>query len=157
MRWRQVFLRIVDPASAYMQSQGTGPTRRPLFRGAAVFGPGVEGGARQATPAELAEIRSLHELNKADDALRRTPVDVDPAALRGAVRELVRHRETTLRQDSITLTARLVTFWHGDAVLDIRWTGPDLGGSHLSRVSRRRSPDDDQVLMEHLRRALNST
>jgi hypothetical protein len=157
MRLGQAFLRIVDPASAYMQSQGPGRRRGPVFRGAAVFGPGVEGGARQATPEELEEIRARHELGKAEDERRHTSGDIDPDALHDAVRDLVRHRETTLRRGSTKLTARLVTFWHGDAILDIRVAGPGPGASHLSRVSRQRRAEDEQVFAEYIRHVLKTT
>jgi hypothetical protein len=157
MRLGRAFLRIVDPASAYMQSQGPGRPRGPVLRRAALFGPGVEGGARQATAEELEEIRARHEVGKVEDERRHTSGDIDPDALQDAVRELIRHRETTLRRGSTKLSARLVTFWHGDAILDIRVAGPSLGASHLSRVSRQRRAEDEQVFAEYIRRALNTT
>ena len=126
VRLGQAFPRLVDPASTYMQSQSPGRPRQPGFRGAAVFGPGVEGGPRQATLEETEEMRARNGVGAAKGERRQASPEIDPDAVHDAVAELVRHRETTLRWGATELTARLVTFWRGDAILDIRVTGPGL-------------------------------
>jgi hypothetical protein len=127
-----------------------------VFRRAAVFGPGVDGGARQAAPEELDEIRACHEVDDPKDERRYSRGDIDPDALRRAAGELIRHGEATLRGDSIMLTARLITFWRGDAVLDIRVTGPGIASSGLSRVTRQRGAEDEEALAEYIRDALST-
>ena len=154
VRMDVLFLSIVDPASAYMEAQGPRRRRGRTFRGRAVFGPGVEGGARQAGPEELAEIRARHDADDAQDERRHDPLEVDSDALRQAVRELILHGKTEWRGGSVTLTARLVTFWHGDAVLDVRVTSPGMATTGLARVPRQRSAADDEVFAEYIRNAL---
>jgi hypothetical protein len=128
-----------------------------MSRGGAVYGPGVEGGARQATPEELAEIRARHEDDESQGERGYASGDIDPEALRQAVQDLMLGRETKWRGGSDTLTARLVTFWRGDAVLDIRVTGPGIASSDLTRVTRQRCAADDEVFAEFLRHALTTS
>jgi len=151
-----VFLSIVDPASAYMEAQGPRRRRGPMFRGGAGYGPGVEGGARQATPEELSQMRARHEVDEPQDEPRHASDDIDPDALRRLVRDLIRQQETEWRSGSTMLTARLVTFWRGDAVLDIRVTGPSMVTTGLSRVPRHRSAADEEVFAEYIRNALTT-
>jgi hypothetical protein len=61
-----------------------------------------------------------------------------------------------LRGGSIMLTARLITFWQGDAVLDIRVTCPGIASSGLSRVTRQRGAEDEEDFAEYIRDALNT-
>jgi hypothetical protein len=56
MRLPRLLLALIDPASAAMDSRNWS-RRRPLYRGGAVFGSGVPGGSRQATPEEIEAIR----------------------------------------------------------------------------------------------------
>lgn len=156
MRLGQALVWIIDPASAYMRSQTRGRPPGPVFRGGAFFGPGVEGGARQATDDELDDLRGQHEVNRTEDRRRHSSADLDPADLRGAAQELAAHAETTLRVGATTLTARLITFWHGDAVLEIRLTGASIEGSTLARVRRERRVDDEHLFAGYLRRALDA-
>ena len=95
-------------------------------------------------------------LSGPDDGEQRTISSelIDPDDLHDAVRELVGHGKTTWGRGSTLLSARLVTFWHGDAVLDIRVTSPSQGGSTLCRVSRQRGTYDEQALTSSLRDAL---
>lgn len=150
-------MRIVDPASAYMDRQGPGRRRWPVFQGGAVFGPGVEGGARQATAEELEWLSAPQEVETAEDEWRHTSDGIDPDSISDAVRELLRQGETTLQGGSTRLTARLVTFWRGDAVLDIRVTSPGVGRGSQTRVSRLRSAGDEQAFAEFIRDTLNNT
>jgi len=53
-RW---IVKVIDPVTVYMQDSSP-RLKGPMFRGGAVFGPGVPGGARQATPEELDEMRA---------------------------------------------------------------------------------------------------
>ena len=156
MRLGQALLWIFDPASAYMRSQSPVRPRGPVFRGGAAFGPGVEGGARRATDEELEDLRGRHEVDEAEDQRRDSSGDLDPEALRRAIQELAARAETTLRVGATTLTARLVTFWHGDAILEIRLTGAGIEGSTLARVSRERRVDDEHLFAEYIRRALDT-
>jgi hypothetical protein len=156
MRLGQALLWVIDPASAYMRSQGPSRPRGPAFRGGAAFGPGVEGGARQATDEEREDLRGRHEADGAEDQQRHSSGDLDPEDLRDAVQELAARAETTLRVGATTLTARLITFWHGDAILDIRLTGESIEGSTLARVARERSVDDEDRFAGYIRRALDT-
>ena len=61
MRLPRLLLALIDPASAAMDSRNWS-RRRPLYRGGAVFGSGVPGGSRQATPEEIE--KAIGELQK---------------------------------------------------------------------------------------------
>lgn len=65
MQLPRLLVKVIDPAGVYMQDRSP---RRPgsIFRGGAVFAPGVPGGARQATCQELVEMRAQAETARAN-------------------------------------------------------------------------------------------
>jgi len=87
MQLPRPLVKVIDPATAYMQARSPRPSG-PAFRGGAIFGPGVPGGARQATFQELEEMRAHTEAARYEDASRERP-SVDPAVTSAAARQLI--------------------------------------------------------------------
>lgn len=147
-------LRLIDPASGYFDRHVPGTAGDgPVFRGGAVFGPGVPGGSRQATDEERAALAedaarhlSDHEAALAEARRRWAP------QLEGAARELLATGATTILLGARTVEARLVGFWHGDSVLHTWTRGPEEHGETLSRISRDHARGTE-VLVDYLARA----
>lgn len=95
MQLPRPLVKVIDPATAYMQARSPRPSG-PVFRGGAIFGPGVPGGARQATFQELEEMRAHTEAARYEDAMHERP-SVDPAVTSAAARQLIDRGRTTLR------------------------------------------------------------
>jgi len=152
LRW------LVDPASVYFADHAPrrGRLRRggPRYREAAVFGPDVPGGSRQATPEEIADLRRRASQERADaDAALRPPVD--PAALSQAARDLLTQGWATLGTSPHLRHARVVRFWHGDSVLDVT---DETGRSRsLARIPRKLGPEHEAVLTDYLATHLGHT
>lgn len=148
---------LVDPANVYFADHTPRrgrPRRGPRYRGAAVFGPDVPGGSRQATPEEIAELRRRAPSSRADaDAAPRPPVD--PAALAQAARDLLTQGWATLGTSPHLVHARVVRFWHGDCVLDVT---DEAGRSRsLARIPRHLGPEHEAVLTGYLAEHLGHT
>jgi len=109
------------------------------FRGGAVFGPAVPGGARQATDGEMALIRE-----RAAATRRRHEEAVTRARQRWwgeamtCARHLLEKGTGRMLTDDGEVAGRLVRFWRGDAVLELRGTRTDgrPAGSSMARLSR---------------------
>ncbi len=143
LRW---LVKVIDPVTAYMQ--GTAPRRTgPMFRGGAVFGPGVPGGARQATPEELDQMRAEATAAGRREPPRETARDVD---LTNAAEQLLDHGRTTIRIVEGELTANIVTFWHGDSILHISVHANDRDYSSYSRIPRRLTGRHRSMLVSYL-------
>jgi len=154
MQLPRPLVKVIDPATAYMQAPSPRPSG-PAFRGGAIFGPGVPGGARQATFQELEEMRAHTEAARYEDASRERP-SVDPAVTSAAARQLIDRGRTTLPSGDRELTAHVVTFWHGESVLQIAVDGPGIGSSSMSRVSRKLTAEHQQILTSYLTDALQT-
>lgn len=142
-------VRLIDPASAYVERQHPRRSRAPVFHEAVVFGLGVPGGSRAATDDELAEMRASAARHRADheealdEARRRWAPELQRAA-----DDLLATGTAQLRLGDRTIDARIVRFWHGDDVLHVVATGPDQRGESISRISRKQRRAD--VLVDHL-------
>ena len=147
----RLLMRLVDPAGAYLADHA--PRRGgPRYREAAVFGPDVPGGSRQATPEEIADFRRSAAHRHADAAPR---LPVDPAALSQAARDLLTQGRATLGTSPRTVHARVVRFWHGDCVLDVT---DETGWSRsLARIPRNLGPEHEAVLTGYLAEHLGHT
>ena len=153
MQLPRLLVRLIDPATAYMQ--GRSPRRSgPIFRGGAVFGPGV-GGARQATPEELEHMRTEAEDFHLDARTRRGP-DIDPAMTGAAGNQLIEQGRTTIHVGERELSAHIITFCHGDSLLEIDVHARDMSSSSRVRVPRRLSVQHLPMLTEYLTDALQA-
>ncbi len=154
MQLPRLLVRLIDPATAYMQ--GRSPRRSgPIFRGGAVFGPGVEGGARQATPEELEHMRTEAEDSHLEARTRRGP-DIDPAMTGAAGNQLIEQGRTTIHVGERELSAHIITFCHGDSLLEIDVHARDMSSSSRVRVPRRLSVQHLPMLTEYLTDALQA-
>ena len=137
---------LIDPAGAYW-ARRTPRARGPVFRRAAVFGPGVPGGSRQATDAEIAALDAEFGRHAGEhEALdrRRAP------ELLAAAQRLVADGAVAFRIEERSVDARIVRFWRGDSLLETRTTAPGAAGESRTRVSRNPRPDE---LVVHLAEA----
>ncbi len=149
-RW---LVKVIDPPTGYLDDRS--PRRSgPTFRGGAVFGPGVEDGARQATPEELERMRTQAEGFRLEAQTRRRPA-IDPAVTAAAATQIVEQGRTTIHWGGRELSAHVVTFWHGDSLLEITVHAPDRGSSSTARVPRRLSVEHLPMLSESLTDALH--
>ena len=161
----QRLIGLFDPATAEFERErrhreGRRPFRRRRrpFRGGAVFGPGVPGGARQATPDELAGMRAAAEGRRQEHhevlaRCRRTHA----TAFQDAAASLRDRGEARLQLDGVELEARLLQFWRGSRVLRIeahRVGGDADRSSAMVRMPRHDSPDVDGLIVDQLTRAV---
>lgn len=150
-RW---LVKVIDPPTGYMQDRSPRPAG-PVFRGGAIFGPGVDGGARQATPEELEQMRAEAETRRLEARPSRR-AEVDPAVVRAAGNELIEQGTTTVRADDLEMTAHIVTFWHGDSLLEIAVHGSGRDRSSTTRIPRKLTPPDLPMLTSYLTDALQA-
>ncbi len=116
----RLLLRVIDPASAWMEARTPRPSRGPVRRHAAVFGPGLPEGGRPPTPEELAEMEASATEHAGDhDAAVEEVFRRWSAELRAAAEQLQRSGETSLRLAGCAIAARVVRFWRGDSMLEI--------------------------------------
>jgi hypothetical protein len=141
---------LIDPAGAYWARRTPEPDG-PTYRGGVVFGPGVPGGSRQATAEELeamalwAEPESGDHERSIEEAERRWASE-----LRQAAERLLSDGTASLRLDGRSVEARIVRFWRGDSLLEVRYRLPDGEGESRTRIPRRPEPD---LLVDYLARA----
>jgi len=151
-RW---MVKVIDPPTGYMQDRCP-RAAGPIFRGGAIFGPGVDGGARQATPEELEQMRA-HAETRRRDARPSRRAEVDPAVVRAAGNDLIEQGTTTVRADGREMTAHIVTFWHGDSLLEIAVHGSGRDRSSTTRIPRKLTPPDLPMLTAYLTDALQAS
>jgi hypothetical protein len=132
---------LIDPAGAYWERRTPTPSG-PTFVGGAVFGPGVPGGSRQATPEELDAMAldarpgvEQYERDLEDAARRWAP------ELRAAADRLVEDGRARLQLGGIDVDARVVRFWRGDSLLEIRHRRPGGEGESRTRIPRQPPPE----------------
>jgi hypothetical protein len=142
---------LIDPAGAYW-ARRTPEQEGPTYVGGAVFGPDVPGGSRQATDEEL-EAMALWAAPEADgyersveDAERRWAPE-----LREAADRLVAEGSAHLGFDDTDVDARLVRFWRGDSLLEIRYRRQGGEGRSRTRIPRDPPPE---LLGDYLARAV---
>ncbi len=148
-RW---IVKVIDPVTGYMQDRSPRP-RGPMFRGGAVYGPGVPGGARQATDEELEEMRAESEAAHRRAAARQWP-PVDPTVTATAGQQLIDQGSASIRRGGRELSAQIRTFWHGDSLLDISVHGPERDSSSRSRIPRHLTDQHLSMLAAYLAHAL---
>ena len=154
MQLPRLLVKVIDPGTVYMQDRSP---RRPgsLFRGGAVFGPGVPGGARQATCQELVKMRAQAETARREfEGVSRRPVD--PSITSHAAHELIERGTTTMHVGDRELTAHVVRFWRGESVLEITVAGAGAQSSSMSKVSRRLTTEHEPILAGYLTDALQT-
>lgn len=146
-RW---MVKVIDPVTGYMQdARPSGP----MFHGGAIFGPGVPGGARQATPEELDEMRAEAEaVHRRTEARQRR--HVDPAVTATAGQALIDQGRTSIRWGEQELSAQIRTFWHGDSLLTVSVHGPDRDSSSTTRIPRHLTDTHLPMLAAYLADAL---
>lgn len=142
MHLPRLLLRVVDPAGAYFQARRP-PRRGPLHRGGAVFGPGVPGGSRQATPEEIEEMR------RRAAAARPPAMPVDHQAVEQAVTDLLATGTAVIGDGPGAVHARIVRFWRGSSILELSHDSGASRSTSRTRIRRHVGREDD-VLTRHL-------
>jgi hypothetical protein len=143
----RLLLRVIDPAGAYL----AGPARRrrgPRYRGAAVFGPDVPGGSRQATAEEIDDLRRAAE--ERPRARRLAAVPVDRGDVERAVADLLRTGYAVFGEGRRSVHVRIVRFWRGSSVLEISNKAGTSRRSSRTRIRRNPGPEDEPVLADYL-------
>lgn len=141
---------LIDPAGAYWERVSPTP-RGPVHSRAAVFGPGLPEGGRQATDEEIRAMEAEAEpitqrYDAAVDDLERRHAD----ELRRLAEQLVREGAASFGLEGRSVDARVVRFWRGDSLLETSTTGPDGAGESRTRIPRRPDPG---LLVAYLARA----
>jgi hypothetical protein len=151
---------LIDPASREFErdrrSHGLAPPRGRSFRGGAVMGPGIPGGARQATPEELAimSVKGDRRRRHEEGVLAQVLAE-NGEQLRSTARELLANGRAGVAIAAVTLDAELLTFWRGDRILRIRRsTSETSAGSSLVRLPRRDRPDSEATVALYLASSL---
>ena len=143
-------MRLVDPADAYLGVRSL-RYRNPIYVGGAIFGPGVPGGSRQATQEELDAMRQSAGVRA---RVPHAPL-ADVSLVTAAAHKLNTIGEAQLVVADVTVSARLVTFWRGDAVLEIVCTGTQGESRTRLRVSPRASDERESTFCNYLTRQLH--
>lgn len=104
----RLLIRLVDPANVYLADH-TPRRRGPIYREAAVFGPDIPGGSRQATPEEIADLRqrAQHRLADADGA---PEPPIDASLLPKAAHDLITDGRATIGTGPHLVHAGVVRF-----------------------------------------------
>ena len=116
VRLPRLFMLVLDPAGVYFADHA--PNRQgPVYREAAVFGPGVAGGSRQATEEEIRALRQQRD--------RPPPGEVDfqtalqsGSVTRAAV-DLLESGSAVLAGPAGQVQAGIIRFWRGNSILEI--------------------------------------
>jgi len=82
--------------------------------------------------------------------------EVHPAVVRAAGNDLIEQGTTAVRADEREMTAHIVTFWHGDSLLEIVVHGSGRGLSSTVRIPRKLTPPDLPMLTAYLTDALQA-
>lgn len=132
------FLKIINPADVYFRRQAP-KSVGPVFRGGAVYGP--EGG-RQATEEE---IRAFDKLAQGSGRSRHDDVaaamQLYGGRLTAGTAELLAGRPFSFDCIDGRIEARIIRFWRGDSILDVRHQNHQQHGGHgLVRIDRRPQP-----------------
>ena len=147
---------LVDPAGVYFADHAPRPGRARggrRYREAAVFGPDVPGGSRQATPEEIADLRQrVPQRHGRAEPLPGQPGDT--SALSHAAGDLITIGWPTLGTSPYPVHARVVRFWHGDSVLEVTH---QTGRRSLVRISRNLRPEHEALLVGYLAGHLRHT
>jgi hypothetical protein len=146
MRLPRLLLALIDPASAAMHAPNR-RNRRKVYRGGAIFGPGVPGGSRQATQEELAAFRQRAEQRIREDG-NPPGVHPDQHAAELAACELISTGAATLHGTKGTLRAEVINFWHGDSILHI--SAQDRPSESTTRIPRRLGPEHEELITAYL-------
>ena len=130
VRLPRLFMLALDPAGVYFADHA--PARHgPAYREAAVFGPGVQGGSRQASEAEIRALRDRPERERGPGA---NPLEWSASeVVTRAVVDLRKSGSAVLAGPDGEVRARVLRFWRGDSILEI---------SSPNRQSRVRIPRD---------------
>lgn len=138
---------LFDPAGASMARHSPRPLG-PVLHRAAVFGPDVPGGSRQATDEEIAAMEAAFSERAREEAVDDDAVP--SAAVRAAAQRLVRDAAAELTVGDRRLEARVIRFWRGDSLLEVSTTARDGTSSSRVRIPRRPGVDllADYLAME---------
>lgn len=135
---------VIDPAGRYLRD-GEPTPRRDLPRRFAHYTP--------ITPRQQRTMATVKRKRQAAlDALRenrREPTPRAQATIPAVAAELAIHARASVGTNDVRADARLLRFWHGDAVLE--YTHPD--GLHRTRIFRR-ALRDPQLLEAELAKHL---
>jgi hypothetical protein len=143
----RLLLRVVDPAGAYLGGHAR-RRRGPAYRGAAVFGPDVPGGSRQATAEEIDDLRRAAE--ERARARRLAVVPVDRRDVERAVADLLRTGYAVFGEGRRSVHVRIVRFWRGSSVLEMTNQAGTSRRSSRTRIRRSPGSEDEQVLLDYL-------
>ena len=129
---------LIDPAGAHM-ARRTPRIRGPIFSGAAVFGPDVPGGSRQATDEEIAAMDAASSDGGRRDA--GSYDEIPPSQVQEAAQRLLHDGASSFRHDDRSIEARIIRFWRGDSLLEVATTAPGATSSSTTRIPRRPGAD----------------
>lgn len=150
MQLPAILVRLIDPANGYFEKQRPRRHDRPVYRGGAIFGPGVPGGSRQATHEEVEAMRSRSRDWPDRQRPELTAAQQDEVA--AAIRSLRMTGHADLGSGADRVEARIIKFWHGDSILAVMRDS----GSSLTRIPRRPGAHDREfmfrVIADHISR-----
>ena len=119
-----------------------------------MFGPGVPGGARQATDEELGVMRVQSLASRRSfEAILADVLREHGERLCDCARKLLAEGRCRGAFGPDALEARLLRFWRGDRVLRIEYDAAGSASSRfssVSRIPRHDSPDTEQILVHYL-------
>ncbi|HEU5006161.1 MAG TPA: hypothetical protein VFT67_04260 [Jatrophihabitantaceae bacterium] len=147
MQLPRLLLALIDPASAAMNAPNRRNSRK-VYRGGAIFGPGVPGGSRQATQEELAAFGQRAEQRRRGGEQAPGGVHPDQRAAELAARELISTGTATLHGTKGILRPEVIKFWHGDSILHI--SVQDRPGESMTRIPRRLGPEHEELITAYL-------
>jgi len=121
MRVPRLVTCVVDPANVYFDDHSPRRTGRPKYA-TVVFGPGVAGGSREATPEEAEAIRRrAKRLRDTEDPAPELAFDNEQ--LQQAAADLISAGVATIGAPPKVVDARIVRFWRGDSILEVTYDG----------------------------------
>ncbi len=136
-------MQLLDPAGVYL-ADGFPARRGPVFHEAAVFGPGVPGGSRQATDEEIRALRGRNGHRPPEEADLRGLINSE--TVKRAASELLSSGSAVLESSEGQVRARIVRFWRGTSILEI---GVE-GRSSRVRIPRNMGPAGQETLAFYL-------
>lgn len=144
MQLPAVLVRVIDPATGYFEKRRPRRRGQAVYRGGAVFGPGVPGGSRQATDEEIEALR--RRTSELQERPRRELTAAQRDDVAAAVGSLLQTGRAAIGAGPGHCEAKIVRFWHGDSILEVSHTS----GSSGTRISRRASSQDLFSELAHL-------